>query len=374
MAYSLWWAPVVRHHAYWITPGDFWATARDARFVAWGYLGGVYSAGTGLVALPGFPILFAPVTMVASALGLVEAYPNPLPHPTAWLVFGPVVLLANGAALWALDRLARRLGLPPARRLAVDVLAAGTLWPVTALWGHPEDVLALAGVLLALRLGLERRLAGAGWATAAAVALQPFALLAVPALLAFVGRRGGGAFVVRAASLPAFLLAVVLAADFRDAWRALTVQPNFPTVDWPTPLLALASRVGPKTVAAGPMRVLAAGAACLLGVLAAQRRDAAMVVFAVGAALAARCILEPVMVPYYLAPGVVVLALGAAVRGARAFAGAAAAGALAVLESFWHGPPFPFWALLTALSFLLAALAFPRAHAGGPAEAVPSRL
>ncbi len=59
MAYSLWWATVVRHQSfYWITPGDMWYTVRTAHWIGWGSLSFVYSNyRSALVTLPGFELL-----------------------------------------------------------------------------------------------------------------------------------------------------------------------------------------------------------------------------------------------------------------------------------------------------------------------------
>src|ERR1700689_4768484 len=84
MAYSLFWAPVVQHHPYWLTPGDLWATYRGAHYIGWGYLGGVYGAGTSLVTLPGILVVLAPLAMLTGAFGLTESFPRFVLHPTAW--------------------------------------------------------------------------------------------------------------------------------------------------------------------------------------------------------------------------------------------------------------------------------------------------
>jgi len=77
MAYTLWWAAVVRHHGwYWVVPGDTWATVRAAHWVDWGGFSFIYNAGTGLVTLPGFHVLLAPVVALSSHLHLSETAPG----------------------------------------------------------------------------------------------------------------------------------------------------------------------------------------------------------------------------------------------------------------------------------------------------------
>src|SRR5580658_8866105 len=100
MAYSLFWAPVVRHHPYWVTPGDLWATYRAAHWVGWGDLGGIYGAGTALVTFPGILLVLAPVAMLTGALGMSESFPKFLAHPTSWLVLGPYEMLLSAIALF----------------------------------------------------------------------------------------------------------------------------------------------------------------------------------------------------------------------------------------------------------------------------------
>jgi hypothetical protein len=67
MAYSLFWAPVVRHHPYWLMSGDLWGTYRAAHWVGWGDLGGVYGSGTALVTFPGILLVLAPLAMLTGA-------------------------------------------------------------------------------------------------------------------------------------------------------------------------------------------------------------------------------------------------------------------------------------------------------------------
>ena len=119
MAYSLWWAAVVRHNPhYWVIPGDFWSTFRQAHFVALRIISDIYRTGSPLVTLPGYAVLLAPVAAFSSALGLPESAPQVfLQKPDAWLVAGPFVLLTAGVALIAFDALARRLGVTGSRRV-----------------------------------------------------------------------------------------------------------------------------------------------------------------------------------------------------------------------------------------------------------------
>ena len=113
MAYSLWWAAVVRHNGlYWVVPGDTWGTVRAAHWIDWGSFSFIYNAGTGLVTLPGFHVLLAPFVALSSHLHLSETapgLPGP-PKPTSWFLIGPIFLACATLPVFAADALARRLG------------------------------------------------------------------------------------------------------------------------------------------------------------------------------------------------------------------------------------------------------------------------
>ena len=94
LLFEFFWLPVVHHDPVWFTQADMWGMFRAAHYVGWGYLGGVYTPGTGLLTFPGMPILLAPVAMLSGALHLTEST-NPviLAHPTAVFLLLPVELL-----------------------------------------------------------------------------------------------------------------------------------------------------------------------------------------------------------------------------------------------------------------------------------------
>ncbi len=236
MAYSLWWGPVVRHQRFWIEPGDFWSTWRQAHFVAWGFISDIYSTGSALVTLPGYAVILAPIAALSSALGLTESAPQVfLGRPEAWLLAGPFVLLTAGVALAAFDALARRLGVLGWRRVALLTAEAVAVWPTLALWGHPEDVLGVAAMAFALMAAADRKWVRAGWLMGAAIAMQLLAGLAVPVLAGMAGARRRLPLLLRAAFLPAVLLAIVMIPDFHDTWTVLSQQRTYPTVNHPTP-------------------------------------------------------------------------------------------------------------------------------------------
>lgn len=318
----------------WRVPGDIWATLRSAHVIAWGDLGGVYGAGTGLIAFPGAALLLVPVALVDSALGLTESFPFTLPHPTAWFVLGPYEVALSCLVLFALDALAARLRVPARRRVLLVWLEAAVLFPVSAIWGHPEDAVAVALLLWALERAADDRWTAAGWLVGAAVAVQPLVLLGLPVLVGAGGRRQLATLLVRAALPAVAVVAVPLAAAPHATWHALVAQPNFPNIDHPTPWTALAPRLGGHgrslAVAAGPGRLVALALALAGAPMAWRWRDRLDRLSALLAgALALRVLTESVLVPYYLWPPLAVALVAAAAARSWRLLVVAATGALA---------------------------------------------
>ncbi|MGD0378663.1 MAG: hypothetical protein ABSC30_01635 [Acidimicrobiales bacterium] len=363
MVYSLWWAPVVRHQEYWITPGDIWYSVRTAHWIGWGSLSFVYSnAQSELITLPGFEVLLTPFVVLSSALGLSENAPGLLPnlHPQAWLLIGPVSMASGGLALWAFDSMARHMRVPTTRRKILLVLEAGAIFPAVALWGHPEDVLATGFFVLALRKLLEGREAAAGWLLGAAIAFQLFAVFAVPVLLAVVGLRKGATLLARAAMLPGFLFVAVAIPDFHDSVRTLLQQPTPPAVNHATPWVGLSPKLSHGNVAGGPTRTIGLLVAVGAGVWArARRQDPARLLWLLAVALAARCVFDPVMTPYYVMPCVALaLVAGSGNRPVRFILGAMAGTGLTVMAFSHHGD-WAYWLMMTGIIAALLGTVWP---------------
>ncbi len=310
MAYSLFWAPLVRHTTVWITPPDFWATYRAAHYVGWGDFGGIYGAHAGLVTFPGIVVVLAPCAILTGALGLLESYPLVLPHPSAWLVSGPIELLMGSVALFGADALAARLGLSRGRRAVVTLFVGVGLWNIDVLWGHPEDAIAVGLACYSLVAVADRRKVAAGWLLGVAVAFQPLVLLLVPLSIASFGLRSSWSLIWRCALPSAALLIAPLVADYSDTVRALVEQPNYPNLDHRTPWTGLAPALGGSgrflLVAAGPIRLLSVAGAFALAVVFRRRlNDPRVLVWASSSVLVLRCATESVMVAYYLWPATV---------------------------------------------------------------------
>ncbi len=360
MAFSLLWGPVVRHHPYWVTPGDLWATYRAAHFVGWGDLGGVYGAGTALVTFPGILVVLAPVAMLTGALGFSESFPKFVLHPTAWLILGPASLLLSGIALFASDALAERLGVSRGRRAVLCVAEAAALWNVSVIWGHPEDAVAVGLALYALVFALDGRWIGVGWLFGAALATQPLVVLMFPVLLALGGRQRAAGLAVRGAAPAFFLILTPLVSEFHATTHALLDQPNYPNLDHATPWTALAPVLGGTgrdlAVAAGPGRVLAVILACCLGWLARRwRQRPELIVAAAAMALALRCFTESVMVAFYIWPALAIGMVVAARLGRVRLALAVLVAVGTTIIAQWHLGEFPWWSIMTVGTLVVLA-------------------
>jgi hypothetical protein len=194
----------------------------------------------------------------------------------------------------------------------------------------------------------------------AAVAVQPLVLLALPIMLAVVQRRRLAGFLARAAAPAVVLLGAAAAANWNATYHAVTSQPNWPAVDHVTPWTALAPHMAGGTVAAGPARALTVLLACGCGVIVGSRLRAARhaarwspatlreLLWWAAVCLALRSVFEPVMVAFYLWPGLAV-ALVAATRSWRRLIPTSVV-AVAVTfgsQSAWRSP-WGWWGLMVA--------------------------
>lgn len=355
MAYSISWPAVVRHHGfYWLTPPDFWSTVRSAHFVGWGGLPYVYNrhSGPGLITLPGFEILLAPLAMLSSALGLSESAPTILlPKPEAWLLLGPFcMLLAGGCLVFAADALARRLGIGEPRRRLLAVLVAASQVPTVVMWGHPEDALALAAAIGALVLCLDRRWTGAGWLLGVALALQLYTVLLIPLVAGFVGVRAGASVLWRAALVPGCLFLAIALPD-HQAIYVLSKQPAFPKLNHPTPWILLSPKLASGVVAGGPARLVGSVVALACGWWGHRwRHDLRRVVWLAAVVMAVRCLCEAVVVPYYVMPVVVLALVAAWPAGGWTLIGAVATGMALSIMPFSHAGMWSWWTEVAVIS------------------------
>jgi hypothetical protein len=349
----------------WALPDDLWGTLIAAQRLLHLNLGGLYTQPTGLVTFPGAAVILAPVVAVTDAAGLSLQHPGPHNHqPAVWLVAGPYMIAISAVALFAADALAERLRVSRPKRFFLAVASAVALWNVSAEWGHPEDAVAVGLLLFAILALSEARTARSAWLIGAAIAVQPLVLLVLPILLAVIEPRRVPGFLARAAVPPAVLLGAAAAANWHATYLAVAHQPNWPTIDHPTPWTPLAPHMAGGAVADGPFRLLAILAACGCALIVARRLRAGRhaagwsgewsretlreLLWWAALALALRCLFEPVMVAYYLWPALAVALIAATRTWPRLLATSVIAAAVTFgSQSPWRSP-WGWWGAMVA--------------------------
>lgn len=371
MASSIWWGPHLVGNSDWQLPNDLWGTLLAARRVLHLDISGLYTYPTGLVSFPGAALLLVPVVAVVDAAGFNLGIPGPNnPHPASWTLAGPYEMAASAIVLFAADAIAESSGVSKPKRFVLAAAEGVALWNVSARWGHPEDAVAV-GLLLYATLALrEGRIERSAWLCALAIAVQPLVLLALPVILVALQPRQMISYLLRAASIPAALVVVALGTSWHATLQAIGSQPNWPTVDHPTPWIAFAPHLSRGAVAAGPARAVAVLVACACAVFAERRwranaphgegPDLHELVWWVALALFIRCAFESVMVAYYIWPPLAVALVCASRSWFRLGAAAVTSAALTFLSQLsWHGR-WGWWAMVVAGTAVTLAIARPR--------------
>jgi hypothetical protein len=255
---------------------------------------------------------------------------------------------------------------------------AALIWPAVAMWGHPEDTIALAFGFYGLIAAHDRRWVHAAGFMALAVAFQPLVLLILPIFLAYVPWKKWPAFAGIAALPSALLLLPPLIQEWGPTTYAILKQPNFPALNHATPWLYFAPVLqhrghgyiskfylqtlsnghttfayGPvkvlagEVVAAGPGRTIALVLACVIGVWVARRKPSFVeVVWWAALALSLRCVFESVIDPYYLLPGLALAVLVSSTLGKTRYGLTVLSTALCVWVSYRHVGPWSYYAPL----------------------------
>ena len=388
MAFSFLWNPLLHHSPNWLTPPDLWSTYRAAQYVIWGGEGQIYNNPAPFQTFPGIAIMLAPIAKLAGLWHLSEGFPVALPRPSAWWLLDPVQLALGATLLFPLDSIARRLDVPTRRRIPLLALEAALIWPSVVLWGHPEDAVSLTFALYGVIALAERRWLRFASFFALATVMQPLVLLILPMCLAYVPLKRWlltGTVIV----LPTVVTLIApLAQEWSATSRLLLRQPNYFANNHPTPWAAIAPVIDPArtklvdilkyvgsphgrhhaeevvmkvhtlpVVAAGPGRIVAIVIACALGV-AIKRLSPTwpQMVWAAALALSLRCVFEPVMVPYYLLPGLALALLVASRLNPVRFWVAAVAAVVCTLLSYRHVSEWQYYVtMVTPLALTLIA-------------------
>jgi len=324
-----------------------------------GHLGNLYTQPTGLITLPGGALILVPIVTILDLAGLPLHIPGHNADPASWLYAGPYETAISAIALFAADAIAEHIGLSRRQRMLLAAIGAVLLWNVTIRWGHPEDAVAVGLLLYAvLELAKAVKPGRSAWLFGLAVAVQPLVLLSLPVVLAVMRPNRIAGYLTRAAIPGAALLAAAAITNWHATYIAVTSQPNWPTVNHPTPWLALATPLRGGAVAAGPSRILAIAVACGCAVLVWRQCRTArepgswdsqtllQVLWWVAVALAVRSAFEPVMVAYYLWPSLTIALVTSAATWSGLLTTYVVAGTITFAsQSSWRSP-WTWWAPL----------------------------
>jgi hypothetical protein len=381
--YTLFWNELVHHAPVWALGGDVWGVWRAAHYVGWGDPGGIYDPSTGVVTLPGLPVLLSPLAMLSGRLHLSESVsPYFLPHPTAALILQPAELLLGSTVLFASDALAERMGASRSRRVWVCVTVTVVAFSVSAVWGHAEDLLAMTFALYGLKCMFDGGWKAGGWLLGFGVCFQPLVALLIPVCVAMspMGQRIRTA--LRASVLPVLLTGIAFRDNPSGTARALLQQPTPPHVNHPTPWIALAPHlrtlgtlspaahavggrlfpeitVAPGTnvlVSGGPSRTVYLIVAVLIGVAAYRwRPNPTQFLWLVAVVLSLRCYFEAVMTPYYLGPPLIMILVVASIQSNKRFGTAVVVAVETLVLAYNRVSPWAWWIpVVIAMSALLA--------------------
>ena len=345
----------------WSLPDDLWGTMIAAQRLLHLNLSGLYTQPTGLITFPGAAVILTPIVAVGEATGLSLSPQAPNnPQPALWLLAGPYMIAISSLALFAADALAERLDVSRAGRAFLAAAGASLLWSVSVEWGHPEDAVALGLALYAILALSDVRPARSAWLTGLAIAVQPLVILMVPLMLAMLPVRKLAGFAARAAAPAAVVLGAAAAANWSATYRAVTSQPNWPTVDHPTPWTPLAPHLAGGAIAGGPLRVVAILLAGGCGLIVRRRLQGARrpvrwthgtlreLLWWAAVTLALRSVFETVMVAYYLWPALTVALIAAAPSWRRLALSSFVAIAVSLgAQSSWRSP-WGWWGLMVA--------------------------
>ncbi len=249
----------------------------------------------------------------------------PTPHPMVWLLLGPITMVLGAFSLFGLDAVAERVGVERKRRVQLCFIEGALLWPLTILWGHPEDGVALGFAAYAIVAVLDGKWRKASWLMGAGIAFQPLIVLVLPLMIARLGiaknrsdgEQGGASGDTAACpssfqGFPRHLEGGRRAAD-PDVLRARD------------PLDAIAPHLPSDYVSCGPTRLVATVIACGIGLWTIRHRvDDPMFVWLAGFCLGLRFVAESALEPYYIWPALALLVIAAATRGTSRFSFASA--------------------------------------------------
>src|SRR5262249_62264420 len=112
--YTTTWGPTMIGRSEWALPYDLWGTLTATTRLVHGNIGGLYTAPTGLVSLPGAAVILVPCAALIAAGGVLLRVPGPGNlHPPVWVLAGPFQMLLCRVAAVAPHALAGPLRRAP---------------------------------------------------------------------------------------------------------------------------------------------------------------------------------------------------------------------------------------------------------------------
>ncbi len=352
MAYTILIMPAITHTRGWWVVGEVWPPLLGARFVANGALGYLYSADPFFVAGPIGAMALVPVVIVGDTLHLTDNYRYLVPHPTMWLVYGPYALGFGMALLYAARALAHQVwveeglaarGIAPRYLWTQATMVGLVLMPAAVVYGHFEDVLALALVLLGIRSMFSGRFGAAAMWFGLAIGTKQWALLGLPILVAATPATTRLRTLARSLVIPAALMAFTLSVDWSHASVGLFRPRAFPQLGHAA---LWVSRSGGEIVGP-PERWGAILTAIGLAYWLRDRREPRLLLAGFALAFLSRVLFEPVVFAYYLVPALALMFLherGAGRTGLRTTVG----GGAIMLFFLLHPNPWLWWAVTAA--------------------------
>jgi hypothetical protein len=289
------------------------------------------------------------VIFVEQHFKLVEGFPRSVPYPSMWLVYGPYGFALCAVILHAARRISYQFGIERGRLWPQVAMLVLVVCPAAIVWGHYEDVLALAFVMFALYALVRGRPLPAALMLGVAVGFKQWALLGLPLLVAVSPPSERRKVLGASLALPAVLIALPLAVDWSHASAALLKTQSFPQVGHRA--LWVPSSV--RMMAGNPSRAGTFVVALAVAWWLRERTEPRLLLAGFAVVFLARLLFEPVLFSYYLCPTLGLLALHEhlTVGSCRR---TLLVGTCWLLFFAVHPPEVIWWAVALALGTLLA--------------------
>ena len=344
--YSFLIMPAVLDCPCWWMNTEVFAPLDAARFIGNGAYPYLYEGSRLWIAGPGIPILLVPVVWVGDSLGLTQA---PAPYPGMWLMLGPLTWFAVVPVLAGARALGERIASGARRAIApltLQIVILVTAVPAVAIvFGHIEDIAAVAAILFAILAGTRDRWDRSALWLAAAIIFKQWAILAAATMWVAVPRGRNVSWLLPVLALPAIAYLIPLAVDPEHARSALLGGRAFTGVGHPALWVDAAQATVVATI---PRLAVVVMSLVIPWALRAKASRSAGALAVLGIIFTVRLALEPVVFAYYLFPALA-FGLTALVADRRRFLAFAGAGLALTIWFLAHPPEWLWWSVAFAL-------------------------